>query len=131
MKRFETDIKRKFHEGRPGPYYIPVYSLRDNPRQGIQRGRLRLTKDDIKDIFEPVITEIVLLVKNQIRATGGRVKAVLLVGGFGQNFYLRNRLKAEVGDDISVQESLEPYVLYLTVLKVLYMLNDNATAGLQ
>jgi hypothetical protein len=111
MKRFEADIKRKFHEDRPGPYYIPVFPLRDNPRKGIYRGRLRLSREDIKEIFEPVISEIIKLVKEQIRATQRNVKGVLLVGGFGQNVYLRERLKSELGTDINVQQGLQPYVL--------------------
>ena len=108
MKRFETEIKRKFQEGRAGVYYIPVYPLPDNPHKGISRGRLRLSEEDIKGIFEPVICEIIKLVNDQIGATRTRVKGVLLVGGFGRNIYLRERLKAAVRADISVHERLQP-----------------------
>lgn len=78
---------------------IPVSGLRDHPGLGIRRGRLTVTGDQVKEIFEPVIGEVLDLVLTQIRATKteANVKAVLLVGGFGQNAYLRDRIRASVG----------------------------------
>lgn len=108
MKRFDAEIKRKFHEDRLDQYFIPVNPLADDPAEGIRRGRLRLTKDIIKTIFEPVIEEIIRLVQNQIKETSRTVKAILLVGGFGQNVYLRARLQEAVGHGINVRESLQP-----------------------
>ena len=78
---------------------IPVSGLRDNPDLGIRRGRLTVTGGQVKAIFEPVIGEVLDLILNQIKATKAEanVKAVLLVGGFGQNAYLRDRIRAAVG----------------------------------
>lgn len=56
-----------------------------------------MTADQIKDIFEPVVREVCDLVQGQVdnlRAKGGVVSGIVLVGGFGQSNYLYRRLKA-------------------------------------
>ena len=56
-----------------------------------------MTADQIKDIFEPVIKEVCDLVQGQVdnlRAKGGVVSRIILVGGFGGSDYLYRRLKA-------------------------------------
>ena len=65
-----------------------------------------MTGEQVKEIFEPVIKEILDLIDKQIKATNvmADVKAVLLVGGFGQNAYLRDRIRAAVGG-IEVMQS--------------------------
>jgi len=50
----------------------------------------------IKEIFEPVIKEVCDLVQGQVdtlKAKGGVVSGIILVGGFGQSDYLYQRLK--------------------------------------
>lgn len=42
------------------------------------------------------MTEIIDLVKGQIKSTDSKPKAVLLVGGFGQNNYLKQRLRSSL-----------------------------------
>lgn len=72
----------------------------------MRRGRLTLAGAEVKIIFEPVVGEILKLVKDQITATNTSVKAVLMVGGFGQNAYLRDRVRAEVAPlDVEVMQS--------------------------
>jgi tRNA A37 threonylcarbamoyltransferase TsaD len=56
----------------------------------------------MKDIFEPVVGKIIQLVKDQITATGKKIKTVLLVGGFGQNNYLKERLRSSLDKHIIV-----------------------------
>lgn len=83
-----------------------VPGLRDNARLGVRRGRLTLDGADVQGIFEPVVKEILKLVMNQIKATSTSVKAVLMVGGFGQNAYLRDRIRAEVAPlNVEVMQS--------------------------
>ena len=56
-----------------------------------------MTAEQIKDIFEPVVKEVTDLVQGQVsglRAKGGVVSGIVLVGGFGQSDYLYRRLKA-------------------------------------
>ena len=85
-------------------YKVP--GMKDNPRYGIRRGKMRMTGADIRAIFEPVVKEILGLVKGQIQATKTTVKAVLMVGGFGQNAYLRDRIREAIkGDKIEVMQS--------------------------
>ena len=72
----------------------------------VRRGRLRLNKTDIEAIFKPVVDEVVSLVMGQITATQAPIKAVLLVGGFGQNAYLRDCVRRAVGQKgIEVMQS--------------------------
>ena len=109
MKRFEDTIKRKFSGDVNKVYSIPVRGLPDDWNLGIKSGVLSIPGRDIKRVFEPVIKEIVKLVKAQIGATRKNVKMVLLAGGFGRNVYLCNRLQEEVGTEIGVRPCLERY----------------------
>lgn len=55
-----------------------------------------MTADQVKEIFEPVVKEVCDLVHGQVeglRAKGGIVSGIVLVGGFGQSDYLYRRLK--------------------------------------
>jgi len=57
--------------------------------------------------------EVVNLVLGQIKATKTAVRAVLLVGGFGQSAYLRDCIRAAVGD-VEVMQSPNGYGCRLT-----------------
>ena len=59
---------------------------------------------EMKVIFDPVIDEVIALVKGQMSATKRATKAVLLVGGFGQNLYLKERLRASMSSAIEVRQ---------------------------
>ena len=57
-----------------------------------------ITEQDMKEAFDPVIDEVIKLVKHQIESVQGaaganKVSAVLLVGGFGESRYLKKRLE--------------------------------------
>src|SRR3954463_11646392 len=55
-----------------------------------------LAASQVKDIFDPVVTEVCDLVQGQVdtlRSKGGIVSGIILVGGFGQSDYLYRRLK--------------------------------------
>ncbi|MCJ1427056.1 hypothetical protein MMC29_004959, partial [Sticta canariensis] len=103
-KPFDTVIKRSFHGITGEEFMVPVPGLRDNPGMGVRRGRLRMTGAEVQAIFKPVIEEVIRLVLGQIKATGKAVTAILLVGGFGQNAYLRDQIRNAVGD-IQVMQS--------------------------
>lgn len=102
MKDFEDRIKRVYAGADNKSYFVAVRGLRNNLRLGINRERLEIPGKDLREIFEPVMTEIVKLVRAQIRATKKDVKAVLMAGGFGRNEYLRARLQDEVGAEVAV-----------------------------
>ena len=103
VKRFEI-VKRQFCGTAEEEYYIPVPGFQNNPELGVRRGRYCLTGKSIKKIFDPVVKEIINLVQAQINATPTNVKAVLLVGGFGQSAYLRECIRAAIGT-INVMQS--------------------------
>jgi molecular chaperone DnaK (HSP70) len=80
-------------------YYIPAAGAKNNPAQRIAGGSIVITAQDLKAVFDPVIDEVVALVKRQISNVKGEksdVAAVLLVGGFGQSRYLKKRIEEEI-----------------------------------
>ena len=107
MEHFERRTKKEFN-GMDGDN-IPMGGF--GPRSDIKKGRLKLSRDEIKDIFEPVISEILTLIRDQIRQTANKVKLVLLVGGFGNSIYLQKRIQEMLGPRIEVKVSPNRYVL--------------------
>ena len=90
--------KRNFQDiGDPSDeWFLPVAGARNDQAAGIEDGNIRVSVDDLKRVFEPAISEIIKLVQSQIRGVKGfdnQVRAVVLVGGFGESRYLRQRLK--------------------------------------
>lgn len=84
---------------------VPARGLPDEPNLSIKGGKFAISGKEVQDLFEPVISEILDLVRSQIAETrkAGRVtKAVLLAGGFGRNEYLKKRIQAEVGESVKV-----------------------------
>lgn len=85
-------------------FQIPVAGLANNKALGIQRGRLFLKALDLQLIFEPVILQIIELVKEQISTSRVPIQAVLLVGGFGGSTYLRERLRNAIDRKIQIMQ---------------------------
>ena len=106
MKHFENQTKVRFN-GKKGDN-IPMYGL--GPQPGIKRDRLELSSTDIKDIFDPVISEILSLIEDQIQQTAKKVKLILLVGGFGESRYLQTRIEEKFGAGIEVKVSRNRFV---------------------
>lgn len=78
-------------------YTIPVPGLADNPSLGLRRGKFTIKPAEMHAIFEPIIPKIIGLVQGQIRDSGKNIRAILLVGGFGQNNYLKEHIRSAVG----------------------------------
>ncbi|OCK79114.1 actin-like ATPase domain-containing protein [Lepidopterella palustris CBS 459.81] len=104
MNHFETYVKREFEEtGDPGnEHYLPVPGARQNRDARVSGNNMLITEKDMKQVFDPVIQEVIKLVKNQISGIQGgptqrNVSAVLLVGGFGQSRYLKKKLQEAIG----------------------------------
>lgn len=85
-------------------YTIPVGGLANNKALGISRGRFALKASDLQTIFEPVVLEVIRLVKDQISASNVPIRAVLLVGGFGASNYLKERLRNAVDKKIQIMQ---------------------------
>ncbi|EJT70088.1 hypothetical protein GGTG_12261 [Gaeumannomyces tritici R3-111a-1] len=95
MDKFEKTVKRQFSitASPDDTFAIPVGGLANNRELGISRGRYSLKATDLQTIFEPVVLEVIKLVRQQMAASKVDVRAVLLVGGFGASNYLKGRLR--------------------------------------
>ncbi|KAL8904290.1 MAG: hypothetical protein Q9171_007106 [Xanthocarpia ochracea] len=105
MKRFDLETKRQFDGSKTKDYLIPVPGFPDvlnDPECYIRNTRFSLKGADLYNIFEPIVQDVLGLVRQQIEATKRAelsVKAILLVGGFGENSYLHKRLCASVSSE--------------------------------
>lgn len=106
MEVFEKKVKRQFalNVGPDETYTIPVGGLANNKALGITRGRFALKASDLQTIFEPVVLEVIRLVKEQITSSNVPIRAVLLVGGFGASNYLKERLRNAVDKKIQIMQ---------------------------
>ena len=96
LRYFEEFVKRNFNEEEHAEVNVPFPGLPDDEEAGVDSGFLVMTKEEVKEIFEPVISQVVELVEGQvdaIREKNGHVSGIILVGGFGQSNYLYTRLK--------------------------------------
>lgn len=106
MEVFEKKVKRQFtlNVSPDETYNIPVAGLANNKALGISRGRFALKASELQTIFEPVVLEVIRLVKDQITASNVPIRAILLVGGFGASSYLKERLRNAVDKDIQIMQ---------------------------
>ena len=119
MKRFENGVKRQFCGTFGEQFLIPVPGLADNAALGIKRNKLTLAGTEVRLIFEPVLNEVTKLVMGQLKASNKDVKAVLLVGGFGQSAYLRDSIRKEVKSAFSAKtEVIQPPNGYVQVSRI-------------
>ncbi|KAF5021424.1 hypothetical protein F66182_6518 [Fusarium sp. NRRL 66182] len=104
MEIFEKKVKRQFSlSAAPDETYnIPVAGLANNKALGISRGRFALKASDLQTIFEPVVLEVLKLVKDQITASNVPIRAILLVGGFGACNYLKERIRNTVDKSVQI-----------------------------
>lgn len=91
--------KRKFRTAAipHDSYYIPAPGLAANKALGINRpGHFILKATELHAIFEPIVSDVIRLVKEQIIASNAPIRTIMLVGGFGQSEYLKERIQAAV-----------------------------------
>jgi molecular chaperone DnaK (HSP70) len=100
MQEFEL-LKRDF-TGEGETFTIRVFGLRNIPEKNVKKNRLLLTLAQMEAFHSDVVSTLTTLVKSQIKATKSVVKAVLLVGGFGQSEYLKRQIQLVVGPDVEV-----------------------------
>ncbi|KAK5997205.1 hypothetical protein PT974_02558 [Cladobotryum mycophilum] len=106
MEVFEKKVKRQFTlSALPDETYtIPVGGLANNKSLGVTRGRYALKAHDLMSIFEPVVLEVIKLVKDQIDKSNVPIKAILLVGGFGASNYLKERIRNAIDKSIQIMQ---------------------------
>ncbi|KAI5464134.1 hypothetical protein BGZ63DRAFT_349688 [Mariannaea sp. PMI_226] len=108
LNEFETFKKSFSPKGEP-------LTIRVDSSLGLRRNRYTMSQEDMKKkIFEPIIKDVVCLIKEQISMAGGKVAAVILVGGFGQSRYLKSQVKDAIG---SSTEVLQPESGWTAVVK--------------
>ncbi|GAB1197359.1 hypothetical protein APSETT444_006652 [Aspergillus pseudonomiae] len=102
MQRFEMVIKRTFFGDVIQDSMIPIPGIADDSAIHVHRGRLRVSGQEMADLFKPILEEVHKLVDNQVKSSKKSVKALFLVGGFGQSPYLRRYLRDALPQDIEV-----------------------------
>lgn len=74
-----------------------------------------MSQDDMKrKIFEPIIKDVICLIREQVAMAGDEVAAVILVGGFGQSKYLKSRVRDATAAGTLV---LQPENAWVSVVK--------------
>ena len=90
-------------------------TLRVDPCLGIRRNRYTMPQEEMKaKIFDPIIKDIICLIKEQVSLAQDEVTAVVLVGGFGQNRYLRSKARDAIAAGTQV---LQPENGWVAVVK--------------
>ncbi|KAK6347912.1 hypothetical protein TWF718_005732 [Orbilia javanica] len=86
------NIKRSFGRATNDLWFIPLpVDVEDDEENGIVDNELEFTAQDLQQLFDPVVNEIVELVKGQVSGILSfrkTVSAIFLVGGFGESHYL-------------------------------------------
>ncbi|KAK5120269.1 hypothetical protein LTR85_006475 [Meristemomyces frigidus] len=96
LRYFEEFVKRNFNEEEHSEINVPLPGLPDDLDSGLDSGFLIMSAEQVKEIFAPIISQVIELVQGQVQAIkskDGVVSGIILVGGFGQSNYLYTRLK--------------------------------------
>ncbi|RKK94122.1 hypothetical protein BFJ68_g15279 [Fusarium oxysporum] len=118
--QFDQEIKTAFAGDLDDDYVVnfPGANLPDDVCEGLQRDSWFMSGEVVQEIFEPLIADIVRLVKEQVQSAmlerpNKPVKGIFLVGGFGASQYLRIRLE-ESNPDIQV---IQPEDAWAAIVK--------------
>ncbi|RFU34294.1 hypothetical protein B7463_g2070, partial [Scytalidium lignicola] len=131
MERFDTVIKKQYSpDSNQEGYSIPVAGLANNERLGIRRGKFLIKPQEMQGIFKPIVDKIIELVRGQIKATKTTIKAVLLVGGFGQSVYLKESLRNELGDKIEVLQPPNAWTAVVRGAVMMGLAQANSNSGM-
>lgn len=95
VKNFEL-VKCAFADAPHHPrYHVQVPGVADLPDAGIIGGEFELSREKMRELFEPVVSKVLELIAGQVAQVtrgGGNVDVILLVGGFGESPYLFQRI---------------------------------------
>ena len=98
----ERDLEKRFA--------VPI-DLADNQALGIRRGSHHITGYDIQGFFQPVCDQVVRLIQEQVDQVKPQLlNSVLLVGGFGQSVYLRERIRSSLDPSVKLLQPPNGYV---------------------
>ncbi|CCT63195.1 related to hsp70 protein [Fusarium fujikuroi IMI 58289] len=116
--QFDQEIKTAFAGDLDEEYVVnfPGAHLPDDEDEGLRRDSWFI--ETVQEIFEPLIADIVRLVREQVQSAmlerpDQPVKGIFLVGGFGASQYLKARLE-ESNPDIQV---IQPEDAWAAIVK--------------
>ncbi|KAI9748615.1 MAG: hypothetical protein M1835_001753 [Candelina submexicana] len=114
MKQFDETIKVALGSKANAVYYLnfPMSSIQDDHDQGVKSNTLTMTEEALQEIFDPLLKDISKLVGEQVNQVllkrirdahpkAAAIRAIFLVGGFGESAYLRDSI-ASTHSDIQV-----------------------------
>jgi len=107
---FEERVKRWYGATSMTTFEVPFPGFPDDEAAGIEDCFLILTSEQVKQIFDPIVNDVIALVEHQVqvlRDFDEKVTAILCVGGFGQSAYLQKRLEAHFETDLPPAYSLQ------------------------
>lgn len=69
-KQFERNVKRAFRGDPEDEYFIsfPMANLEDDPDNGLEKQCWRMTGKDLQGIFNPLVTDVLRLIDEQIKS---------------------------------------------------------------
>ncbi|KAL3954485.1 hypothetical protein ACCO45_010048 [Purpureocillium lilacinum] len=104
-KQFDEKTKRDFKGAEDEEHYVnfPTAQLEDDPENGLQSNSWTLTGRELRSIFDPLITDILMLIEQQVQSVKIKrvakgITGIFLVGGFGSSQYLRDRVQKHFPD---------------------------------
>jgi len=109
-RQFDNEIKIRFRGKATEEYFVnfPMADLEDDPRNGLESNCWRMTGVDVKNIFAPLVTDILRLIDDQVKSVKIKrpergVTGIFLVGGFGSSQYLKSCVE-KAHPDIQVMQ---------------------------
>ncbi|KAM0128669.1 hypothetical protein ACHAO1_008896 [Botrytis cinerea] len=107
VEQFDLRVKTAFRGNEEEDYLMnfPMVNLQDNKSKNLVSSCWVMKCDDLKKIFDPLITDIERLVDEQVNLVkvkrmsedhpkATEIKGIFLVGGFGSSGYLKSRIGA-------------------------------------
>ncbi|KAK6335044.1 hypothetical protein TWF718_010486 [Orbilia javanica] len=97
MKTFDQ-VKRSFGQSSNDIWFLDLGTeVPDNEDVGIVDNELELTANDLKALFDPVVDNVIQLIRDQIKVIQSKrgseiAPTIFLVGGFGESQYLYRRV---------------------------------------
>ncbi|KAL3954664.1 hypothetical protein ACCO45_010227 [Purpureocillium lilacinum] len=118
LNEFESFKKDFSPKGEP-------LTMRVDESLGLKRNRFTVPQEEMASrIFDPIMKDVICLVREQIAMAGDDVAAVVLVGGFGQSRHLKSQVRDATPAGIKV---LQPENGWIAVVKgaAIHGLNQN------
>jgi molecular chaperone DnaK (HSP70) len=93
-KNFEV-AKLAFRNDPERSFFVNIPEFSTVEEVGIRAGNFEISADEMRSLFDPVIAEILELIRFQVETNSThatRVNSILMAGGFGESEYLYQRI---------------------------------------